>query len=84
MIALDTVHRLDAIEGLKQLGDESVDLVVTDPPYGIASKNRRTISCGRLVTTSDLFGAWDEFHPFDYDLLIDQVLSQCFRRRVRR
>jgi len=33
---LNTICRMDAIEGLKRLENESVDLVVTDPPYNIA------------------------------------------------
>lgn len=30
---LDTIHALDCVEGMKQLPDHSVDLVVTSPPY---------------------------------------------------
>ena len=30
---LDVVYNLDCIEGLKKLPDESVDLIVADPPY---------------------------------------------------
>ena len=29
---------MDAVKGLKQLDDESVDLVLTDPPYGLSKK----------------------------------------------
>lgn len=79
MLKLNTIHQMDAIEGLKQLPDESVDLVVTDPPYNIASKNKSTIQQGRLMTTAEAFGSWDTFHPFDYDLFIMQVISQCYR-----
>ena len=31
---LNKIHCMDALEGLKQLEDESVDLLCTDPPYG--------------------------------------------------
>jgi len=30
---------MEALEGLKQIGDESIDLIVTDPPYGIDYKS---------------------------------------------
>ena len=28
-----TIYNMDCIEGMKQLPDESIDLVVTSPPY---------------------------------------------------
>lgn len=33
-LGVNSCHDLDAIELLKRLGDESVDLILTDPPYG--------------------------------------------------
>lgn len=80
MIALNRVHLMDAFEGLKQLNDDSVDLVVTDPPYGIASAARTTIRKGRLMSTKQAWGAWDTFrHPFDYDVMILRLISECYR-----
>lgn len=78
-LALNRIHRLDALEGLKRLRDKSIDLVVTDPPYNIASRNRLTMQSGKLVSTMDAWGKWDCLHPFDYDLMIMHVLSQCYR-----
>lgn len=45
MLELNKVYNLDCVQGLTQLNEESIDLVVTDPPYGIAfnsnhSKNK--------------------------------------------
>ena len=77
--ALDTIHQMDAFAGLEQLPDESVDLVVTDPPYNIASKQKLTVLGGKLMTTADAWGAWDTFHSFDYDLFVGRVISQCYR-----
>ena len=34
-IELNKVYCMDCLEGLKLLDDNSVDLIVTDPPYGI-------------------------------------------------
>lgn len=31
---LDIIYNEDCLEGMKRLSDESIDLVVTDPPYG--------------------------------------------------
>jgi DNA modification methylase len=29
------IYNMDALEGLKQLEDKSIDIIITDPPYGI-------------------------------------------------
>jgi site-specific DNA-methyltransferase (adenine-specific) len=79
VLEVNRIYCMDAIEGMKKLDDESVDLVVTDPPFNIAAKHKLTIQKGKLVSTMDAFGAWDHFHPFDYDVLIMQLLGQCYR-----
>lgn len=33
---------MDCIDGMKLIEDESIDLVVTDPPYGIEYQNNYT------------------------------------------
>ena len=43
MLDVNRIYCKDALIGLKQLADNSIDLVVTDPPYNIASKNRSTM-----------------------------------------
>ena len=35
MIPLDTIYKMDCLEGMKLLDDNSVDSIVTDPPYGL-------------------------------------------------
>ena len=77
--SLDTIHQHEALDALRQLPDQSVDLVITDPPYNIASANKTTIQRGKIVTTKQAWGAWDTFHPFDYDIFILTVISQCYR-----
>jgi len=32
----DMVYNVDCLEGLKELSDECIDLIITDPPYGIS------------------------------------------------
>ena len=56
---VNRIRRIDAIEGLRRLPDASVDLIVTDPPYNIAAKNRSTIQRGNIVSTMQAWGAWD-------------------------
>ncbi|WP_186193512.1 DNA-methyltransferase [Burkholderia gladioli] len=69
----------DCLAGMKNLPDNSIDLVLTDPPYGIADKTRTTFvgsKGGKPVTTAeawgndfqdnfgDVDGFWTWFKPF--------------------
>ena len=38
---LNKIYNMDAIEGLKQLDDNSIDAIVSDPPYQLNSINKR-------------------------------------------
>ncbi len=78
-LGINTIHQMDAIEGLRKINDNSVDLIITDPPYNVASPNRRTFSRGKPVRTSDKFGHWDTLHPFDHELLMLQTLTHAYR-----
>jgi site-specific DNA-methyltransferase (adenine-specific) len=40
-LELDSIFNLDCIEGMKQIPDGSIDLVVTDPPFAIEFKAKR-------------------------------------------
>ena len=35
----DIIYNMDCLEGIKELPDECIDLIVTDPPYGISYKS---------------------------------------------
>ncbi len=78
-VALNRIHRMDALEGLARVPDGSVDLIVTDPPWNIATLNRKTIVRGRYLSTKEAFGSWDTFHPFDYDLFMLRLISEAHR-----
>ncbi len=78
-LELDTVYCGDCLELMKEIPDESVNLVFTDPPYGIgeaAGKNRsRSKAFGslshaphntrkRIIPAKDYgFAAWDNSCP---------------------
>lgn len=38
-LKLDTIYNMDCMEGLRQIEDNSVDLLITDPPYILGSKH---------------------------------------------
>lgn len=79
MLTRNKIYLMDALEGLKRLPDGSVDLVITDPPYNIAATDRTTMKGGKPLSTMQAWGAWDCMEPFDYDVLIMGVISQCYR-----
>jgi len=53
---LNKIACMDCLEFLKQIPDESVDLVVTDPPYNISQKQYLKLN-GRIIKKN--FGEWD-------------------------
>lgn len=63
MLDINKLYHLDCLEGFKQLDDNSVDLVLTDPPYNISKENRFN-SMGRKGID---FGEWDKgFNQVDW------------------
>jgi len=58
---LNTIKCMDCLEFLKTIPDNSVDLVVTDPPYNVSQKQNLKIN-GRTIIKN--FGEWDfGFNP---------------------
>jgi len=42
LVGPDTIHHMDCVEGMKQMPAGMVDLVITDPPFGIDFKAQRS------------------------------------------
>lgn len=71
---LNTIYNEDCIEGMKRISNESVDLVVTDPPYkiigggdsksrytpsGVLDRSRKNARNGKLFNHNDIsFSTW--------------------------
>jgi len=82
---LNTIQCIDCIEGLKKLPDNSIDLLIADPPYGISKK----LNCKgkRLGTTAKLdfeFGEWDKFNKKWLEIAIPKIkgwfISFCAKK----
>jgi len=65
MLELDRIYNMDCIEGMKQLPDNYVDLVITDPPYfapaqhySPSRKNRTQRKVGDLSILEYFFHDW--------------------------
>lgn len=56
-----TIYNMNCIEGMKQLENKSIDLVLTDPPYNLDMRKQPIVLHGRKVMYSDLINKakWD-------------------------
>jgi site-specific DNA-methyltransferase (adenine-specific) len=67
------IHLGDCLEVMKQIPSDSVDLVLTDPPYNIAKENNFS-TMGRAGID---FGDWDKgFDLFTYINQVSRVLKK--------
>lgn len=67
---MNKVLQGDCFDLLPQIKDGSVDLVLTDPPYGIANevkitRSRNSQKFGKAKEITHDFGEWDKFEGFD-------------------
>ncbi len=58
-----SVSELDAVEWLRGFADESVDLVVTDPPYESLERHRSVGTTTRLKHSKASSNAWFDIFP---------------------
>lgn len=74
MLELNKIYNMDCIEGMKMLDSESIDLVVTSPPYNIG---------GTHHTGNNRFNGYNSFSddlPEDeYQEWQINVLQECYR-----
>lgn len=71
---LNKIHQIDAVELLKKLDDNSVDLIATDPPYGFASRNNKPINSVEKQWFAINEG-WDTYVPTTYLEEMKRVLK---------
>lgn len=58
MIELDTIYNEDCIEGMKRIGDASVDCIICDLPYGVLHKNNPHAQWDRQIPFEPL---WEQY-----------------------
>ncbi|WP_082038581.1 DNA-methyltransferase [Aeromonas dhakensis] len=69
-----TLSSLDAVTWLSSLQDESVDLVITDPPYESLEKHRSIGTTTRLKSSKSSSNQWFEIFPNDrFEMLFEQI-----------
>lgn len=68
----------DSLRKIRQLGDESIDLIFADPPYFLSSQRGTTVSGGKRVSVSK--GEWDAPVTFRENVKFTRRwLRECLR-----
>lgn len=70
------LYKSDAISWLRDLPNESVDLIVTDPPYESLEKHRAIGTTTRLKHSKASSNDWFEIFP---NARFEELFSECFR-----
>ena len=70
----NTIINIDCLEGLKSLDDESVDLIITSPPYNLGKSHH---------TGNNRFKAYTDYNddmPEElYQKWQTEILNECYR-----
>ena len=61
----EILFQLDAVNWLRNLDDESVDLLITDPPYESLEKHRKIGTTTRLKQSKSSSNQWFSIFPND-------------------
>lgn len=73
MLDLNKIYCIDCLEGMKQMDDDSIDLIVTDPPYGLTNLNAEKLIKNEEIKSKGFMGKeWDNIPP-------TQVWKECLR-----
>lgn len=73
MLDINNIHKMDCLDGMKQLLDESIDMAIIDPPYsGLVSKSKN----GRLANGHIAF---DDMSERAFQLFFTQRLYEVYR-----
>ena len=79
---LNKVIQGDCIETMKEIPDNSVDLIFADPPYNLQLRNE--LIRPNMTKVDAVNDDWDKFNSFnEYDVFSEQWLKEC-RRILKR
>lgn len=80
MLELNKIHNMDVLEGLKQIDDESIDIIITSPPYNKAGLNGKCKGA-KWNKTIDYGGDFniDNKPENEYQEWQLEILKECYR-----
>ncbi|KKM63938.1 hypothetical protein LCGC14_1506390 [marine sediment metagenome] len=70
MLEINKIHQGDCLELLKKIPDDSIDLVVTSPPYNIGRNN---------MTKGKYSNIDDKMESDEYFYFLDNIIKECLR-----
>ncbi|EOV0052111.1 site-specific DNA-methyltransferase [Vibrio parahaemolyticus] len=73
---MNNVSQLDAVSWLKTLDSESIDLIVTDPPYESLEKHRAKGTTTRLKVSKSSSNQWFSIFPNER---FEELLEEIYR-----
>ena len=72
-LELNKIYNMDCIDGLKKISDDSIDLIVTDPPYGLTNLNPLDLIDDESIKSKGFMGKkWDNLPSVD-------IWNECLR-----
>lgn len=84
MLELNKIYCMDVLEGLRQLDDESIDLIITSPPYnkagfnGVHKKNEKNDFWNKTIDYGGDVNI-DNMPEDEYEAWQIEFLNECFR-----
>jgi site-specific DNA-methyltransferase (adenine-specific) len=75
-LQFNAIYNMDCIEGMKLIRDDMIDLVVTDPPFAIEFKAKRS---NYHRTQSRVLEGYNEISKEKYYEFTVKWMKQCFR-----
>jgi len=71
MLKLNKIYNIDCLDGLSKLDDESIDLIITSPPFNLGNTHHTGTKKTQCYE--------DDMPEVDYQKWQKQVLNECFR-----
>lgn len=80
MLELNKIYNMDCLEGLRQLDDNSIDLIITSPPYnkGINGKNNKGPKWNKTIDYNGDINN-DNMDEKEYQQWQIDILNECYR-----
>lgn len=73
---MSCIFKMDAVEWLKTLNDETIDLFITDPPYESLEKHRKIGTTTRLKESKSSSNKWFDVFPNDR---FEELFQEIYR-----
>jgi len=75
MLELNRIYNMDCMEGMRAIPNDSIDLIVTDPPYRTTSRGSAGNSGGMLQKKINKEGRVFKFN----DISVSDYIPECYR-----